>query len=82
MGILSYLVVADGLSGAKLAESLNPAERWPAFVSKGIDTVKLATLYCAISGKTYHNDIQRSFKFVGGNQARSGSLEASSRIGR
>jgi hypothetical protein len=30
--------------------------------------VKLASLYCAIAEKPYHNDIQKSFSLVGGNR--------------
>lgn len=68
MGILSDFVIADTGSGVQIGESVNPIDSWPTLQAKGVETIKLATLYCAISGKDYHNDIQKSFQLVGGNK--------------
>jgi len=68
MGILTDFVIADAGSGNDLGESFNPSEQWPTLQAKGIETIKLATLYCAITGNCYHNDIQESFEFVGGDK--------------
>ncbi|QGW80399.1 hypothetical protein [Variovorax paradoxus] len=68
MGILSDFVIADTGSGVQIGESINPIDRWPTLQAKGVETIKLATLYCAISGKDYHNDLQKSFQLVGGDK--------------
>lgn len=68
MGLLSDFVIADAGSGPAIGESHHPADTWPTFKAKGMDMIKLASLYCAITGETYHNDIQASFQLVGGNK--------------
>ena len=66
MGILTDFVIADAGLGSEVGESIDPSEQWPTLQAKGVETIKLTTLYCAITGKTYHDDIQASFKLVGG----------------
>ncbi len=68
MGILTDFVIADVGYGNVVGESVNPSEHWPTLQSKGVETIKLATLFCAITGREYHNDIQASLELVGGDK--------------
>ena len=68
MGILSDFVIADASSAQQIGESPNPATLWPTLQSNGVDNIKLATLYCLITGEKYSNDIAKSFALVGGDR--------------
>ena len=68
MGMISELVVAPENIGDELGRHANPSEQWQTLHAKGVETVKLAKLYCAASNKPYDNSIQRSFSFVGGDK--------------
>lgn len=73
MGILSDFVIADGNDGPAIGESVRPSEKWPCLEGwKGIETIKLSTLYFCITGA--FNSVEEiaalssEFKFAGGNQ--------------
>ena len=68
MGVLSDFVIADTGQGPEIGNSEFPPHTWPTLEAKGMDPIKLATLYCSIVGKAYHNDIQASFELVGGKK--------------
>ena len=68
MGILTDFVIANDCDGSAIGEAIRPADRWPTLEAKGVDTIKLSTLYCSISGVEYSSDLERSFELVGGNQ--------------
>jgi hypothetical protein len=69
MSTLSDFVIADREEGNVIGESFQPEEKWPTLSGwKGIEPIKLSTLYCCITGENYTNDLQASFSLVGGNQ--------------
>ncbi len=73
MGILSDFVVASDDDGPTIGESIRPAEQWPCLKGwKGVETIKLSTLYFCISGQS--NSVEEAvalsseFMLAGGNQ--------------
>jgi hypothetical protein len=68
MSLISDFIMAPPGSGEEVGRSDRPSDHWTAFEAKGVETVKLATLFCLVSGRPYSNEVQRSFKLVGGNQ--------------
>lgn len=68
MGLITDFVIAEVGIGGELGAADNPSDHWPTLQAKGVETIKLATLFCAITGVTYHNNIQKSFPLVGGNE--------------
>jgi hypothetical protein len=68
MGILTDFVAAPPGHGVAIGEAEAPAESWPSLRWKGMETIKLAQLYCSIVGIEYSNEIQKSFPLVGGDQ--------------
>ena len=69
MGILSDFVIANSNEAKDIGVSLRPADSWQTLEGwKGIETIKLSTLFCSITGEQYTNDLQKSFPLVGGNR--------------
>lgn len=73
MGILSDFIVADSCAGQEIGESSCPAEQWPCLEGwKGVESVKLSTLYFCITGEPSSVDetvaLSSEFDFAGGNQ--------------
>ena len=73
MGILSDFVVANDNDGPAIGESVRPSEQWPCLEGwKGIETIKLSTLYFCIAGES--NSVEETvalsseFELAGGNQ--------------
>ncbi len=50
MGILTNIVAAEEDEFAAIGESLNPLEEWSGIERRGIDTPKIATLHCLLTG--------------------------------
>ena len=53
MGILTNIVVADEDEYAAVGESLRPADEWSGIERRGIDTAKIATLHCLLTGDEF-----------------------------
>ena len=69
MGVLSDFVIAPPEAATQIGESIRPSEQWKTLEGwKGIETIKLSTLYCSITGEKYSNELMRSFKLLGGNK--------------
>lgn len=62
MGVISELIIASASDASLVAESLSPCENWQGFVWKGLDHIKLATLWCIIAGEELEVDhvVERS----------------------
>ena len=50
MGILTNIVAAEEDEFAAIGESLHPLEEWSGIERRGIDTQKIATLHCLLTG--------------------------------
>lgn len=50
MGILTNIVAADKDEVAAIGESLQPLEEWSGIERRDIDTAKIATLHCLLTG--------------------------------
>ena len=69
MGVLSDFVIALPKAAPQIGESIRPSEQWKTLEGwKGIETIKLSTLYCSITGEKYSNELMQSFKLLGGNK--------------
>lgn len=53
MGILTNIVAADEDEFAAIGESLRPADEWSGIERRGIDTAKIATLHCLLTGDEF-----------------------------
>ena len=56
MGILTDFVVADISESKRIGDSLNPSQEFNGLDEKGIDQVKLATLYAILTDQPYDPD--------------------------
>lgn len=68
MGMFTDFVIAADSEAAAIGESVRPADHWPTLESKGVETIKLATLHGLVTNTPYSNDIQAAFAFVAGNE--------------
>ncbi|HXS72651.1 MAG TPA: hypothetical protein VN725_01300 [Rhodanobacteraceae bacterium] len=68
MGIITDFVIALDSDAEAIGQSASPADQWPTVQAKGVETVKLASLYCVAIGTPYGKQIQRSFSLVGGDK--------------
>lgn len=69
MGMLSDFVIAQPELAVEIGKSNRPSEQWNTLEGwKGIETIKLATLYCSITGKEYSSELMNSFKLLGGDK--------------
>lgn len=56
MGILSQLLVAHASEAAEAAATDEPSEKWDGFTCRGLDRIKLATLWALVeSGSVQHH---------------------------
>ena len=53
MGILTNIVAADEDEFAAIGESLRPVDEWSGIERRGIDTAKIATLHCLLTGDEF-----------------------------
>jgi hypothetical protein len=68
MSNLTDFVIANDNEGSAIGESDHPAAQWPTLETKGVDTVKLATLVSAITGQSDTAAIRRRCTFAGGDE--------------
>jgi hypothetical protein len=53
LGILTNIVVAEEDEFAAIGESLRPVDEWSGIERRGIDTAKIATLHCLLTGDEF-----------------------------
>lgn len=53
MGILTNIVAAEDDEYAAIGESLRPVDEWSGIERRGIDTAKIATLHCLLTGNEF-----------------------------
>ncbi len=53
MGILTNIVAAEDDEFAAIGESQRPVEEWSGIERRGIDTAKIATLHCLLTGDEF-----------------------------
>ena len=53
MGILTQIVAAEEDEYVAIGESLRPLEEWSGIERRGIDTAKIATLHCLLTGEEF-----------------------------
>lgn len=53
MGILTNIVAAEEDECAAIGESLRPLDEWSGIARRGIDTAKVATLHCLLTGEEF-----------------------------
>ena len=57
MGILTNIVAAEEDEIAAIGESLRPVDEWSGIERRGIDTAKIATLHCLLTGDEFEEAI-------------------------
>ena len=57
MGILTNIVAAEEDEIAAIGESLRPVDDWSGLERRGIDTAKIATLHCLLTGDEFEEAI-------------------------
>lgn len=67
MGILTNFVIAKDEDAVAISEAIRAVGNWPTLESKGVDSIKISTLYCAATNTEYENAIQASFLMIAGN---------------
>ena len=55
MGILTNIVAAEEDEFAAVGESLRPVDEWSGIERRGIDTAKIATLHCLLTGDEFEH---------------------------
>ncbi len=53
MGILTNIVAAEEDEIAAIGESMRPVDAWSGIERRGIDTAKIATLHCLLTGDEF-----------------------------
>jgi len=53
LGILAHIIAADDDEVADIGESLRPLDEWSGIERRGIDTAKIATLHCLLTGDEF-----------------------------
>jgi hypothetical protein len=53
LGILTQIVAAEEDEYVAIGESLRPLEEWSGIERRGIDTAKIATLHCLLTGEEF-----------------------------
>ncbi len=59
MGILTNIVAAEEDEFASIGESLHPVDEWSGIERRGIDTAKIATLHCLLTGDELEEALSR-----------------------
>ena len=57
MGILTNIVAAEEDEIAAIGESLRPVDEWSGLERRGIDTAKIATLHCLLTGDEFEEAV-------------------------
>ncbi len=57
MGILTNIVAAEEDEVAAIGESLRPVDEWSGIERRGIDTAKIATLHCLLTGDEFEQAV-------------------------
>jgi hypothetical protein len=57
LGILTNIVAAEEDEFAAIGESLRPVDEWSGIERRGIDTAKIATLHCLLTGDEFEEAI-------------------------
>ena len=57
MGILTNIVAAEEDEYAAIGESLRPVDEWSGIERRGIDTAKIATLHCLLTGDEFEETV-------------------------
>lgn len=57
MGILTNIVAAEEDEFAAIGESLRPLDEWSGVERRGIDTAKIATMHCLLTGDEFEEAI-------------------------
>lgn len=65
MGLLTDFVIAGEDEAGDLATAVRPAERWPTLECKGVEMVKISTLFAAATGTPPDDDLPGSFELAG-----------------
>ena len=53
MGILTNIIAAEEDEIAAIGESLRPVDEWSGLERRGIDTAKIVTLHCLLTGDEF-----------------------------
>ena len=57
MGILTNIVAAEEDEIAAVGESLRPCDEWSGMERRGVDTAKIVTLHCLLTGDLYEQAV-------------------------
>ena len=57
MGILTNIIAAEEDEIAAVGESLRPCDEWSGMERRGIDTAKMVTLHCLLTGDLYEQAV-------------------------
>ena len=57
MGILTNIVAAEEDEFAAIGESMRPVDEWSGIERRGIDTAKIATLHCLLTGDEFEEAV-------------------------
>ncbi|MDP1983503.1 MAG: hypothetical protein Q8K23_13220 [Sulfuritalea sp.] len=57
MGILTNIVAAEEDEAGAVGESLRPVDQWSGIERRGIDTAKIATLHCLLTGDEFEEAV-------------------------
>ena len=57
MGILTNIVAAEEDEYAAVGESLRPVDEWSGIERRGIDTAKIVTLHCLLTGDEFEEAV-------------------------
>jgi hypothetical protein len=57
LGILTNIIAAEEDEYAAIGESLRPVDEWSGIERRGIDTAKIATLHCLLTGDEFEEAI-------------------------
>ncbi len=57
MGILTNIVAAEEDEISAIGESLRPVDEWSGLERRGIDTAKIATLHCLLTGDEFEEAV-------------------------
>jgi hypothetical protein len=57
LGILTNIVAAEEDEVAAIGESLRPVDEWSGIERRGIDTAKIATLHCLLTGDEFERAV-------------------------
>jgi hypothetical protein len=57
LGILTNIVAAEEDEAGEVGESLRPVDQWSGIERRGIDTAKIATLHCLLTGDEFEEAV-------------------------